>query len=150
MKNLLYIWGVAILTMLTTLTACNPRVWCERNYPPIPSFERIRVDSLIFTPGATVYDTVNFRDTLFHERVIVDSTGRASLKLVRDAYGNLLARCDALPDTKTITNERTIIKENQPIHTTTESHQWWKTALAVTCPLALAGLLYKALTLFVK
>lgn len=151
MKNFIYLACVTILTMLTTLTGCiTTREWCEKNFPPIPSIERIRVDSLIFTPGATVYDTVNFRDTLFHERVIIDSTGRAQLKIIRDAYGNIMARCMALPDTIKVTNTETIIKQNQPIYTTTETHSWWKTALAISVPFSLVILIYKLFTLFVK
>lgn len=117
------------LLLILFVTGCNPRVWCARNYPPIPTIERIRVDSLVITPGATVYDTLIFnqKDTLFHERIIVDSTGRAQLRIFKDAYGRLIAACEAKPDTTIITNERVIIREAAaPI--TKDSKPFWETA----------------------
>lgn len=109
--ELFYVYLPLLLILLGT--GCNPRVWCARNYPPIPTIERIRVDSLVITPGATVYDTLIFnqKDTLFRERVIIDSTGRAQLRIFKDAYGRLIAACEAKPDTTIITNERVIIRE---------------------------------------
>ena len=109
--ELFYVYLPLLLILLGT--GCNPRVWCAQNYPPIPTIERIRVDSLVITPGATVYDTLIFnqKDTLFRERVIIDSTGRAQLRIFKDAYGRLIAACEAKPDTTIITNERVIIRE---------------------------------------
>lgn len=121
MKKNLFLRKIYLLLhfiIIFAIIGCNPRVWCERNYPPIPNIERVRVDSLIFTPGATVYDTINLnsRDTLFHERLIIDSTGRAQLRIYKDAYGRLIANCEAKPDTITVTNERVTIREAAPVY----------------------------------
>lgn len=131
--------------ILLVLCGCNPRIWCERNYPPIIQYEKVRVDSLIFLEGATVYDTIRSRDTLLKERIIIDSTGRAQLKIMRDAYGNLIASCEARPDTITVTNERVVIKELTPQAPPPVNNEWWKTALAITIPAGVLMIIYKLL-----
>lgn len=144
--ELFYVYLPLLLMLLGT--GCNPRVWCARNYPPIPTIERIRVDSLVITPGATVYDTLIFnqKDTLFRERVIIDSTGRAQLRIFKDAYGRLIAACEAKPDTITVTNERVIIREAAaPI--VAESKPFWEKA---SIYVSIAAIIMLIIKFFIK
>lgn len=144
--ELFYVYLPLLLILLGM--GCNPRVWCARNYPPIPTIERIRVDSLVITPGATVYDTLIFnqKDTLFRERVIIDSTGRAQLRIFKDAYGRLIAACEAKPDTTIITNERVIIRETAAPIVAESKSLWEKASIYVS----IAAIIMLIVKFFIK
>jgi hypothetical protein len=73
--------------ILLFVSACNPRLWCERNFPPTPitQIETVIRDTTLYLPGATVYDTLSLTDTLIRTHTIVDSAGRAQLVWWKDA-----------------------------------------------------------------
>ncbi len=105
-----------LFAILLFVAACNPRLWCERNYPPTPitQIETVIRDTTLYLPGATVYDTLSLTDTLIRTHTIVDSAGRAQLVWWKDSYGRLLVRCSRAPDTLYIPTVKTV-KEKQTV-----------------------------------
>lgn len=92
MKALLFI-------SIALLTSCVTKQKCDSMFPPQVNTTTtiIQRDSVI--QGATVYDTL--RLSSFHEYpvdrwvTVKDTAGRAELRFMRDAYGNLIASCEA-------------------------------------------------------
>lgn len=65
--------------------------------------ETVYRDTTLYLPGATVRETVyQPGDTLFCERTVVDSTGRAQLRWWRDYAGHIQAECTAKDTALTI------------------------------------------------
>lgn len=118
--------------------------YCARHYPPQAETRVETRDTTIYLAGASVYDTLRFTDSLLTERVIIDSTGRAQLSWLRDAYGRLLITCTALPDTVVLPGA---IKETTKIIPKIEIREvtpvWVWITLAIVLFLIIAGFFLK-------
>jgi len=70
---------------------------CSTKQPVIINNEKettiIKRDSII--KGATVYDTLRIESITDRITIIKDSTGRVQLRYFKDAYGRLIAQCQA-------------------------------------------------------
>lgn len=92
---------LVVLAVVLLFTSCNPRAWCQRNYPPQLLRETVVRDTTIYLQGATVHDTLFKLYELYTGgvRLIKDSSDRVELTTMRDKYNRLLITCRAKPDT---------------------------------------------------
>jgi hypothetical protein len=107
--------GLALIALV--MSSCATQKRCDAKFPPevreihTHSTETIRKDSVL--PGATVTHTI-YNDSLVlmpvnKWTVIRDTAGLAELRIYKDAYGNLLAQCEAAD--RTIEKIRVLEKE---------------------------------------
>lgn len=146
MRNREVIWRVFIV-LLVTLPGCVTQKRCNAKFPPAVEFhtehtkETIVKDSLM--PGATVYNTV-FKDSIayypaYQWKVIRDTSGLTELRVMRDAYGNLMLQCETndrlatrveVLESKKDTEKKTVVKTEKE----TPWYNWiFITALALLC-----------------
>lgn len=109
-----WIFIIICLLMLSMMfTGCVTQKRCDAKFPPVVhthtehTTEIIRKDSIL--PGATVTHTI-YHDSIIKMpvnqwRIIRDTSGLAELRFYKDAYGNIVAQCEA--------NERMIEKMQQ-------------------------------------
>lgn len=124
--------------LFVALSACNPRLWCDRNYPPIEKIEVM--DTTIYLKGDLVRDTISFEklNTIEKNTVIVDSVGKAKLSYYVDAYNRLIMNCESKPDTVFVPRiKETIVKETCSKEGT-PSWAYWVIGFCVATIVALA------------
>ena len=132
------------------LTGCISKQRCNELFPPSVHTEHtttiIQRDSVI--KGATVYDTLHLRDTLYfrelRERFVVkeDTSGRAQLKYWVDEYGRLQMRCTAADNVVRWVEHH---KNTATIEKRTAALGWQAVVLALCCLFAglIAGIMWK-------
>ncbi len=103
-----YYW-IIILFFISSCTTQQPTIINNEKETVI-----IKRDSII--KGSTVYDTITIDKVTNNVTIIRDSLGRTELRYFKDAYGRLIAECEA----KDLTVEwlEKYVKENKTeIHT---------------------------------
>jgi hypothetical protein len=83
-----YYYLIIILLLVSSCTTKQPVIINNEKETTI-----IKRDSLI--KGATIHDTIRFETVTDKLTIIKDSTGRAELRYYKDAYGRLIAECEA-------------------------------------------------------
>lgn len=124
----------AVCTVLSLFTSCRrPVVPAATNTITSTFTERIR-DT--FIPPASVSAPVPIiqpGQTVYRPYVITDTTGRAALSFYRDAYGQLVARCEATEQrlagalverTSTAINKEAVPLAQQ-LRSTWQELPWW-------------------------
>lgn len=140
---------LAILAIL--FSSCVTQKRCSEKFPPQVVIEKehtietIRKDSLL--PGATVTHTI-VKDSLVllpvnKWRVIRDTSGLAELRYYKDAYGNILAQCQATDRMVEKIEQRVKeqLKSTEKNVVTQYRTPWW-------CWLLIGGLLSLCLVLY--
>lgn len=142
----IFVFGILIIIVIA-MASCTTQRKCNRMYPPEVKTiierhtETIIKDTLL--PGATVYHTIQ-RDSLITMTVdkwtvIRDTSGLAELRLYRDAYGNLLAACEAKD--RSVEKTKTIKKENsKKIEVKKNEINFWDKMLFFLSGVGLAGI----------
>lgn len=82
-----YYW-IIILFFISSCTTQQPTIINNEKETVI-----IKRDSII--KGATVYDTITLENVTNKVTIIKDSLGRTELRYFKDAYGRLVAECEA-------------------------------------------------------
>lgn len=128
-----------IFILFLFLTSCITKEKCNERFPPqvkeIRETTFVKRDSVI--PGAIIRDTIRLDSIAYIDnfKIIKDTTGRAELRLYKDAYGRLIAECEA----KGINLEllEKIIKEGKiEVHEIEKKYiPWWIwTAIGLLLP----------------
>lgn len=135
---------IVLLTLV--FSGCISKQRCNKLFPPSVHTEHtttiIQRDSVI--KGATVYDTLHLRDTLFfrelRERFVVrqDTSGRAQLKYWIDEAGRLRLQCTA-KDATVQWLERHV--ETTTVETRKETLTWAWVALIISTLLLIMSIM---------
>lgn len=118
----LIIIGLSIC--LFTLSGCVTQKRCSEKFPPevkevhTHTIETVRKDSIL--QGATITNVI-YRDSLVmmpvnQWKVIRDTSGLAELRFYKDAYGNIVAQCQATD--RMVEQLRQVIRDSSNSHTT--------------------------------
>lgn len=90
---------LVVFIFLLFLTSCITKEKCNERFPPQVKEVRettfVKRDSVI--PGAIIRDTIRLDSIAYIQnfRIVRDTTGRAELRIYKDAYGRLIAECEA-------------------------------------------------------
>jgi hypothetical protein len=99
MRNSIKIMRILAFIALVFITSCVTKEKCYERFPPQVKEVRettfVQRDSVI--PGAIIRDTIRLDSIAYIQnfKIIKDTTGRAELRLYKDAYGRLIAECEA-------------------------------------------------------
>ena len=121
--------ALTFISLLLVLQSCITQEQCNKRYPPqvkeIRETTYYKRDSVI--PGSKVTDTLRITDIQYLDktRIIRDTTGRTELRLYKDAYGRLIAECEA----KGISIEwleKVVKNATTEVHTVKKKYiPWW-------------------------
>jgi len=143
-----------LIILVVILQSCITQEECTKRFPPqvkeIRETTYVKRDSVI--PGAIIRDTLTLESIQYIKdvKIIKDTTGRAELRLYKDAYGRLIAECQA-KDIDITWFEQQIKDYTEKIQTVKEKYipAWLWIILGIIIVPALLGM-YKIIILIVK
>lgn len=143
-----------LIILVVILQSCITQEECTKRFPPqvkeIRETTYVKRDSVI--PGAIIRDTLTLESIQYLKdvKIIKDTTGRAELRLYKDAYGRLIAECQA-KDIDITWFEKQIKDYTEKINTVKEKYipAWLWIILGIIIVPALFGM-YKFIILIVK
>ena len=143
-----------LIILVVILQSCITQEKCNERFPPqvkeIRETTYVKRDSVI--PGAIIRDTLTLESIQYLKdvKIIKDTTGRAELRLYKDAYGRLIAECQA-KDIDITWFEKQIKDYTEKINTVKEKYipAWVWIFLGIILVPALVGM-YKIAILIVK
>ena len=143
-----------LIILVVILQSCITQEKCNERFPPqvkeIRETTYVKRDSVI--PGAIIRDTLTLESIQYLKdvKIIKDTTGRAELRLYKDAYGRLIAECQA-KDIDITWFEKQIKDYTEKINTVKEKYipAWVWIFLGIILVPALVGM-YKIAILILK
>lgn len=112
-----YYW-IIILFFISSCTTQQPTIINNEKETVI-----IKRDSII--KGSTVYDTITIENVTNKVTIIKDSLGRTELRYFKDAYGRLIAECEA-KDLTVEWLEKYVKEKKTEVYTVEKKYiPWW-------------------------